>query len=151
MSTGTSRSSVATHSRWDVSNRVASRTSPPPTNRSVVPRRFVEPRLGRTAVGAPQLDEPQAGRELLRQVQHQRRAVLTERVDGRGQRSGRVDDDEVAFVEELREVVCVRVHDAQVVAVGDHHPDRVARDAARFGGCGRFPYGRHHRTSSDDE
>ena len=62
-----------------------------------------------------------------------------------GERARRVDDDEVTLVEELRQVVRVRVHDAQVAAVGDHHPHRVTRDATRFGRLRSLPARRSAR------
>ena len=111
-------------------------------------RRFVEPRLRCTAVRAAQLDEPQAGGQLLREVDHERRAVFTQRVDRGRERAGRVHHDEITLVEELRQIVRVRVHDPKITAVRDHHPDRVARDAARLGRPGRFPHRRHHRFTS---
>ena len=81
-------------------------------------------------------------------MDHERRAVLAQRVDRGRERAGRVHHDQVAFVEELRQVVRVRVHDAEIAAVRNHHPYRVARDPARLGRSGRFPHGRHHRATS---
>jgi hypothetical protein len=58
------------------------------------------------------------------------------------ERARRVDDHEVAGVEEAGDVVEVRVHEAVVGLVGDHQPDGVARDAARFGRDRRLEIGR---------
>ena len=115
-------------------------TMPPPTAASVVARRVVEPRLGRAAVGPAQLDQPLIVGQPLRQVDDERRAVVAQRVERGGQRARRVHDDEVAFVEELRKIVRVRVHDGEIVAVRHQHAHRVARDAARFGRFGGFAH-----------
>ena len=77
-------------------------------------------------------------RQPLREVHDERSAVLAQRVERGGERARRVHDDEVALVEERGQVVRVRVHEAEVVAVRHHHAHRVACDAARFGRLGRF-------------
>ncbi len=104
-------------------------------------RRIFEPRFGRAPVRPAQLDQPQAGGQALGEVDHERRAVLAESVERGGERARGVDDDQVALVEELRQVMGVGVHDPEIGAVRNHHANRVARDPARFGRLGCFAYG----------
>ena len=67
------------------------------------------------AVRAAELDEPagRAGRRCERCTTSGVPSSPT-RVERGGERARRVDDDEVAFVEELRQIVRVRVHEPQV-------------------------------------
>ncbi len=104
------------------------------------PRRFVEPRLGRAAVRTAQLDQPQVGRQPLREVNDEGRAVFAHRVERRRECPRGVDHNEVAFVEEGRKVVRVRVHEPQITSVRHHHPDGVTRDAPCFRRLGRLPH-----------
>src|SRR6266508_1771747 len=68
----------------------------------------------------------------------ERRAVWASRRDRCRQRSGVVDDQEVARFEKLREVPKPAMHQPRVVAVRDHQPDFVTGQAPGFRWLVRF-------------
>jgi hypothetical protein len=94
-------------------------------------------RAKRPSPRGAQLDDPLAVVERRRQVKLDL-ALAEPRVEGRGQRGGRVDHEDVAGRQELREVAEARVAQRAVAPVGDEQGDVAAAGPALLGRLGRL-------------
>ena len=86
-------------------------------------------------VAAPELDDPDvvvAARGGRGEPELEPRAVRARRRERRRERRRRVDDDEIAWGEEARQVDEAGVLDSRAGRVGDEQPDVVAAAAARL-------------------
>ena len=98
----------------------------------------VEEREARGIGRLSQLDDAEAGGEGRGEVDVDRGAVGARAVERRRERAAGVDDDDVAFAEESRQVAESRVLDAAAALRRDHESHAVAREAAGFGRLGGF-------------
>ncbi len=98
----------------------------------------VEEREARGLRGLSQLDDAEAGGEGRGEVDVDRGAVGAGAVERRREGAAGVDDDDVAFAEESRQVAESRVFDAAAALRRDHEAHAVAREAAGFGRLGGF-------------
>ena len=90
---------------------------------------------------AAHLHRPQAGGKLGREMDLHGLAVGTGAVDLGGQGARRVEDDQVALVEEAGELGEVRMHQRAVALVGHQHPHGIAGHAPGLRRRGRLQLG----------